>query len=154
MDAEKKLLEKTGLDYEMLDAGCCGMAGYFGYEKGLHYKVGLAAGERVLLPAVRKAAKETLIIADGFSCREQIEQGTDRQALHLAQVLQMGLRERGKKEPRPYPEKEYVSGMKLKKPPESAKVVIALVGAAALLASFILIRKKMKHHFKHNIQET
>lgn len=150
MDSEKQLLKKTMLDYELLDAGCCGMAGYFGYEKGLHYKVGLAAGERVLLPTVRKAAKETLIIADGFSCREQIDQGTDRQALHLVQVLQMGLREQGKKKPRPYPEKEYVAGMKLKKPPESAKqAVIALVGAAALMASFILIREKMKHHFKH-----
>ena len=69
------------------------MAGYFGYEKGDHYDVSIKAGERVLLPAVRKAARKTIIIADGFSCREQIEQETDRKGLHLAQVLQMALRE-------------------------------------------------------------
>src|SRR5213080_620764 len=57
-----------------------------------HYDVSIKAGERVLLPAVRHADKDTLIIADGFSCREQIAQTTDRQALHLAQVLQMALR--------------------------------------------------------------
>ena len=79
------------LDYQMLDSGCCGMAGYFGYESGKHYEVGKAAGERVLLPAVRKVDADTLIIADGFSCREQIEQGTNRKGLHLAQVIQKAL---------------------------------------------------------------
>jgi Fe-S oxidoreductase len=90
-DYDEILLNKTGLNYELLDSGCCGMAGYFGYEKGKHYEVSLAAGERILLPAVRKAAKSTLIISDGFSCREQILQCSDRKAVHLAQVLQMGL---------------------------------------------------------------
>ena len=75
----------------MLDSGCCGMAGYFGYEKGDHYDVSIKAGERVLLPAVRNAAETTIIIADGFSCREQIEQETDRKGLHLAQVLANGI---------------------------------------------------------------
>ena len=91
MDCDNELLKKMKLDYQMLDSGCCGMAGYFGYESGKHYEVGKAAGERVLLPAVRKAAADTLIIADGFSCREQIEQGTNRKGLHLAQVLQKAL---------------------------------------------------------------
>src|SRR5699024_12090586 len=58
---------------------------------GEHYEVSIKAGERVLLPAVRDADEETLIIADGFSCREQIEQLTDRKGLHLAEVLQMAL---------------------------------------------------------------
>jgi hypothetical protein len=67
------------------------MAGSFGFEKD-HYDVSIKCGERVLLPAVRAAAKDTLIIADGFSCREQIAQATGRQALHLAQVIQLALR--------------------------------------------------------------
>jgi Fe-S oxidoreductase len=91
MDAEEAVMEKLGLDFEVLDSGCCGMAGSFGFEKE-KYDVSIACGERVLLPAVRAAEKDTLIIADGFSCREQILQTTDREPLHLAQVLQMALR--------------------------------------------------------------
>jgi FAD/FMN-containing dehydrogenase/Fe-S oxidoreductase len=82
-DAE--LLRRTGLDVEVLDAGCCGMAGAFGFEAE-HYEVSMAVGERALLPAVR-AAPEAIVIADGFSCRTQIEQGTGRRAWHLAEVL-------------------------------------------------------------------
>lgn len=93
MAHEEKLLKKMKLDFKILDSGCCGLAGYFGYEKGQNYEISIKAGERVLLPAVRNADKETLIIADGFSCREQIEQETDRHGLHLAQVLQMALHE-------------------------------------------------------------
>jgi len=89
---EEKILDKLGLDYELLDAGCCGMAGSFGFEKGEHYEVSMKAGERVLLPAVRGADKDTLLLTDGFSCQEQIEQSTGRRALHLSQVLQMALR--------------------------------------------------------------
>ena len=91
-DTEKKLLEKMELDFELLDSGCCGMAGSFGFERN-HYDVSMAVGELVVLPAVRKAAPGTLIITDGFSCREQIEQATGRQALHIAEVLQMALHE-------------------------------------------------------------
>ena len=90
MNAEEAVLSKLGLDFNVLDSGCCGMAGAFGFEKE-HYDVSIKVGERVLLPAVRKADHETMIIADGFSCREQIEQTTHRKALHLAQVLQMSL---------------------------------------------------------------
>jgi FAD/FMN-containing dehydrogenase/Fe-S oxidoreductase len=89
---EQQLLARLGLDAEVLDAGCCGLAGSFGYERGERYQVSIKAGERVLLPAVRTAAEDTLIIADGFSCQEQIAHGTDRRALHLAQVLQLALR--------------------------------------------------------------
>jgi FAD/FMN-containing dehydrogenase/Fe-S oxidoreductase len=84
---EKKLLERMGADVEELDAGCCGMAGGWGYETG-HYDVSVACGERMLLPKVREAAADTLVVADGFSCRSQIEQGdTGRRALHLGQAL-------------------------------------------------------------------
>ncbi len=81
-----QLLEQTGLELECPDSGCCGMAGAWGYEKA-HYDVSMACGERVLFPEVRKAARDTLIVTDGFSCRTQIEQGTGRRALHLAEVL-------------------------------------------------------------------
>jgi Fe-S oxidoreductase len=91
MDAEEALLQRMGLDADVLDSGCCGMAGAFGFEPGDHYKVSVAAGERVLLPAVRDGSRETLVVANGFSCREQIAQGTGRQALHLADVLQQAL---------------------------------------------------------------
>ena len=85
--SEYRLLENMGLELERLDSGCCGMAGAFGFEKE-KYEVSMGAGERVLLPRVREADSETLIIANGFSCRTQIEQATDRQAVHLAEVLE------------------------------------------------------------------
>jgi Fe-S oxidoreductase len=88
---EEEILRRMGLDVEVLDAGCCGMAGSFGFERGSRYEVSVKAGERVLLPAVRRAAPDTLIVADGFSCREQIAQGAGRDALHLAQVIATGL---------------------------------------------------------------
>ena len=86
MKAERALLEQTGAQLEVLDAGCCGMAGPFGFERD-KYAVSQMLGERVLLPAVRRAEQDTLIITDGFSCREQIAQGTSRRAVHLAEVL-------------------------------------------------------------------
>ena len=67
------------------------MAGAFGFQRE-HYDVAMKVGERVILPAVRAARKDTLIIADGFSCREQIAQATGRQPLHLAEVLASGMR--------------------------------------------------------------
>ena len=89
---EKQVMQKMGLEYRLLESGCCGMAGAFGYEKE-HYDLSVAVGERVLLPEVRKAEESTLIIADGFSCQSQIEQQTGRKALHLAEVLAMGAKE-------------------------------------------------------------
>jgi Fe-S oxidoreductase len=83
--AEEQLFQKMGLDYQILDSGCCGMAGSFGFEKD-HYKISVDIGELVLLPAVRNAGA-ALIIADGFSCREQILQLTGRRALHISEVL-------------------------------------------------------------------
>ena len=107
MGPELTVLKKLGLDFELLDSGCCGMAGSFGFEKA-HYDVSIKCGERVLLPAVRNAAKDTLIITDGFSCREQIAQTTDRQALHLAQVIQMALHEDRNGLAGVYPETEFI----------------------------------------------
>jgi Fe-S oxidoreductase len=90
MEDDEELFEKIGLDFEMIDSGCCGMAGAFGFEKD-HYDVSMACGERVLLPAVRHASEEALIVADGFSCREQIRQATGRKGLHLAQIMKMAI---------------------------------------------------------------
>jgi hypothetical protein len=67
------------------------MAGAFGFERGEHYELSMQIGERALLPAVRSAPEGTLLIADGFSCREQIAQSTRRRALHLAEVLETAL---------------------------------------------------------------
>ena len=92
MTAEESLLHRIGIDFAAPAPGCCGMAGSFGFERDNDkYDISQAIGELELLPAVRKAPADWLVIADGFSCREQIAQGTNRRALHLAEVLQMAL---------------------------------------------------------------
>ncbi|HJW55625.1 MAG TPA: FAD-binding and (Fe-S)-binding domain-containing protein [Burkholderiaceae bacterium] len=90
MDADQSVMKQLGLDVEMLDAGCCGMAGSFGFERD-KYEVSMRCAERVLLPAIRGAGPDTLIVADGFSCREQITQATDARPLHLAQLLLLAI---------------------------------------------------------------
>ncbi|HEX2830592.1 MAG TPA: FAD-binding and (Fe-S)-binding domain-containing protein [Burkholderiales bacterium] len=89
-DALAHALDNLGLDYTLLDSGCCGMAGSFGFEAD-KYEVSIACAERVLAPAVREARDDTLVIANGFSCREQIRQLTGRRALHLADVCKLAL---------------------------------------------------------------
>jgi FAD/FMN-containing dehydrogenase/Fe-S oxidoreductase len=89
MTDEEALLAKTGATVQSLDSGCCGMAGSFGFDRH-KYSISIAAAERVLLPAIRASSGETLIVSDGFSCREQIAQTTGRHALHLADVLKLG----------------------------------------------------------------
>ncbi|WP_063731542.1 FAD-binding and (Fe-S)-binding domain-containing protein [Streptomyces sp. RTd22] len=88
--ADGTLLHRMGVDNTSLASGCCGLAGNFGFERG-HYDVSVAAGEQVLLPAVRAAAPGTRILADGFSCRTQIAQRTDRTGTHLAQLIARAL---------------------------------------------------------------
>jgi len=86
MTDEVAILRRTGAEVNVLDSGCCGMAGPFGFERE-KFEVSQALGERVLLPAVRGAAPETILVSDGFSCREQISQNTDRRAVHFAEVI-------------------------------------------------------------------
>jgi FAD/FMN-containing dehydrogenase/Fe-S oxidoreductase len=86
MAHEEALLRKTGASVHVLDSGCCGMAGPFGFERE-KFEISQLIGERVLLPAVRQAAPGTVIVTDGFSCREQIFQATGRRALHIAELL-------------------------------------------------------------------
>jgi Fe-S oxidoreductase len=90
MSADQKLYERMGLDFDLLDSGCCGLAGSWGFEEG-HYDLSVKIGERRLLPAVRDCGESTLVIADGFSCKTQIEQLAGRKALHTAEVVAMAL---------------------------------------------------------------
>ena len=90
MSAEETILKGMGVNVYAPAPGCCGMAGSFGFESH-KYDVSIAIGELELLPAVRQALPDTLIIADGFSCREQISQCTGRRALHLAEAIKMVL---------------------------------------------------------------
>jgi hypothetical protein len=106
MTAEESLLRRIGIDFQSPAPGCCGMAGSFGFEQD-KYEISAAIGELELLPAVRKVPPDWLIIADGFSCREQISQMTDRNVLHLAEVLQMAL-EPDLQSADPYPESALV----------------------------------------------
>jgi FAD/FMN-containing dehydrogenase/Fe-S oxidoreductase len=107
MTDEESVLERMGIEHESPAPGCCGMAGSFGFESG-KYEVSIAVGELELLPAVRQAPEETLIIADGFSCREQIAQCTSREALHLAEVIQFALGEQNLPVPGASPERALV----------------------------------------------
>ena len=94
-DAERGVLERMGVDAQSPASGCCGLAGSWGFEKDKH-EISMACGERVLFPAVREAGAETTVLADGFSCRTQIEQGTGRHAVHLAQLIKAGLADGGR----------------------------------------------------------
>ena len=131
---EKALLEKIGLTVDAPETGCCGMAGSFGFEKA-HYDVSVKCGERVLFPAVRNAPREALIVADGFSCREQIADLTNRRTLHLAQVLQMALRERRDAPADAFPERRYpaVVDAPARPSPWFLAIPVLLAGAAWLL---------------------
>jgi len=140
-DAENSVMKKMGLDCNVLASGCCGMAGSFGFESD-KYDVSIAIGERKLLPAVRKAPLSTLIMADGFSCREQISQETGRHAMHLAEVIQMGLHQKESSEPDVYPEKALVDRRKStrRKARLQALAVLASIGAGVL--GLTLFRKR------------
>ncbi|MCW7940701.1 dimethylmenaquinone methyltransferase [Streptomyces hygroscopicus] len=90
-DADRELMRRAHIDADVLDEGCCGLAGNFGFERG-HHEVSMAVAEQGVLPAVRAASPSSLLLADGFSCRTQIEQAdTGRRALHLAEALALGL---------------------------------------------------------------
>jgi FAD/FMN-containing dehydrogenase/Fe-S oxidoreductase len=90
-EPDERVLQKLGVDATWLDDGCCGMAGAFGFEAGEHYEVSMQVGELGYLPHVREAAADQLIVSDGFSCREQGLQCTERQVLHLADVAWLAL---------------------------------------------------------------
>ncbi|MFM0056809.1 FAD-binding and (Fe-S)-binding domain-containing protein [Paraburkholderia phytofirmans] len=90
MQGDTALLNKLGVKWKLLDTGCCGMAGSFGFNTE-HHALSTKIGEDTLFPAVRTAGAETIVLTNGFSCREQIEQGTGRHAMHIAQLAQRAL---------------------------------------------------------------
>jgi hypothetical protein len=135
MTDEEAVLTRMGIDHQSPAPGCCGMAGSFGFEQE-KYEVSIAIGELELLPAVRRASAETLIIADGFSCREQIAQCTDRHALHLAEVIQLALRKRLPAPPGIYPEQASLARRKAEIRRSMRRA--GLVGAAMVAACTIL----------------
>ena len=89
-DDDRAVMAALGIEAEVLDSGCCGLAGNFGFEKG-HYEVSMACAERVLLPAVRAADPDVAVLADGFSCRTQLRQAGTREPVHLAQLAAAAL---------------------------------------------------------------
>jgi FAD/FMN-containing dehydrogenase/Fe-S oxidoreductase len=137
--SEQDLLGKMGLRAETVDSGCCGMAGAFGYESD-HYETGLKCGERALLPAVRAAGRDQLIVTDGFSCREMILQETSRRPLHVAQVMQMALR--GASRPLPAERPRGAPGWML----ASARAIGRVAGAARVLASGTARQQERMQH--------
>jgi Fe-S oxidoreductase len=86
VDCDTAVLDRMQVGWDMPDSGCCGLAGAWGYETN-KYELSMAIGERALFPAVRDADPATVVLADGFSCRTQIEQGTGRRPMHLAQLI-------------------------------------------------------------------
>jgi FAD/FMN-containing dehydrogenase/Fe-S oxidoreductase len=135
MTAEESLLSRLGVQFQSPAPGCCGMAGSFGFEHD-KYEVSAAIGELELLPAVRQAPTDWLIIADGFSCREQIAQGTGRHALHLAEVLQMALQPSALDKDDPYPESRLVRERQAE---VTASMKRAGIAAGALAATSLLL---------------
>ncbi len=135
------LLERLGLTVEQPEPGCCGMAGSFGFERGAKAEVAARCGERNLLPAVRGAPKTTLVIADGFSCREQIAQHTDRRALHFAQVLRLAKLQGPDGPEAPYPERGWVTAGVGPRPRSPWKT--GLVAAGALATTALLLRARV-----------
>ncbi|HWJ46861.1 MAG TPA: FAD-linked oxidase C-terminal domain-containing protein [Candidatus Udaeobacter sp.] len=142
MTAEESLLRRLGIDFTAPAPGCCGMAGSFGFHAE-HYEVSQTIGELELLPAVRQAPPDWLIIADGFSCREQIAQSTPRRALHVAEVLQMALHPIALDKDDPYPESRAIFKQEQEvkaSMTRAAKTVGAAAGAG--LAIWLLTRKR------------
>jgi hypothetical protein len=133
MQATQQLLDAMGIKAEMLDSGCCGMAGSFGYECG-HYDISMKVGEFQLLPRVRSSDRDDLVIADGFSCREQIAQTTERRALHLAEVLAIALHDGPRGPTDGLPEANYVQEpARLRWKPVVAIAALAIAAAARLI---------------------
>jgi FAD/FMN-containing dehydrogenase/Fe-S oxidoreductase len=137
MDSETELLKRLGVDATLLDTGCCGMAGSFGFEAGEKYRVSMAIGELDVLPKVRRAAADALVIADGFSCREQIQGSTTRRALHVAEVARMAIAEA--------PGASRDDRVRVRDARLSPALALALVGAIALAVSALAVGHRRGH---------
>ncbi|HVU25808.1 MAG TPA: FAD-binding and (Fe-S)-binding domain-containing protein [Opitutus sp.] len=137
LTAEERVLQRLGVDYEMPEPGCCGMAGAFGFEGGAHYRVSIACGERALLPKIRAADPATLIVANGFSCRKQIELTTNRRALHLVHLLVLAQREAdGHPGPRQLAENAVLPAARRDSGILAASLVIAVCAVGVIVAGW------------------
>ena len=134
------------------------MAGSFGFKRE-HFDTSLKIGNLVLLPAVRTASKETLVVADGFSCREQIRQSTDRRGLHVAELLHLSMKkavERGRGIVRgnghvPYPEQSYFRQNRI--PSDGASLGLGmgvLLGFSALLIGMAVVKGQRSEKSTHS----
>jgi hypothetical protein len=139
-DADEAILKRMYADAEIPASGCCGLAGSWGFERE-KFDISMACGERVLFPAVRRAERSTVILADGFSCRTQIEQGTQRRAIHLAQLIRQAISDRAPL-PADFPERAF-------EPPSAARVTAArgtalAIGAGGLVAGGVQLRRRIR----------
>jgi Fe-S oxidoreductase len=128
VESEEGVLKRLGLDYDLPNNGCCGLAGSFGFERD-KYEVSMDVAKLELEPLLQKAKPETIVIADGFSCREQVLQASDREGLHVAEVIQMAVR--GER-PGAYPEKRVVGERKRHVRNSMIRSGAALLGMGAL----------------------
>jgi FAD/FMN-containing dehydrogenase/Fe-S oxidoreductase len=142
MRPEQELLEQMGVEAELVTGGCCGLAGSWGFEAG-HHDISMQVGEQALLPKVREADPATVIVANGFSCKTQIEQGgTGRRALHVAEVMKLA-REHGVTGPGgAYPERGLSGRPQPDSRPGRRLAVAAGVGAAAAAGAGLALRAR------------
>jgi Fe-S oxidoreductase len=136
MSAEQRIYGRMGLEADLLDSGCCGLAGSFGFERE-HHEISLQIGEHKLMPMVREAAQDTLVIADGFSCKTQVEQMTERRPLHTAQVIKMAIDQgpagvAGGRPERDYPDVRADGGRPKRKLAAAGGVATVVASGAAL----------------------
>ena len=141
--AETHVFGQMHLEHERLESGCCGMAGAFGFQAA-HYDMSLACGERVLLPKVRDAKPETIVVADGFSCREQIAQTTSRRALHPAEVMKMALDDRGYSRDDAYPESRFMPDVAARKRQVILRgyAALGMLVAGAIATSALILKRR------------
>ncbi|HEY4440639.1 MAG TPA: FAD-binding and (Fe-S)-binding domain-containing protein [Candidatus Elarobacter sp.] len=146
LDGDRRALERIGAEVQVLDDGCCGMAGAFGFEAGEHYDVSIACGELAYLPAVRDAQPEEIVIGGGFSCREQAQQTTPRQALHLADVLWLALQYGAAGPPGPFPERAAMpdAAASQRRARRDGFAGIVVVSALCVVAAFAMLQRKGK----------
>jgi FAD/FMN-containing dehydrogenase/Fe-S oxidoreductase len=137
---EKKLLEDMQMKVRVLSDTCCGMAGSFGFEED-HYDISSKVGEHGMLPAVRKAGLNEVIVADGFSCREQISQMTSRHGLHIAEVLQLAIQQGPAGPDDPLPERQFVEPHKRAIQNSKMQALALLGGLSAVIGGAIAARK-------------
>jgi Fe-S oxidoreductase len=139
-EAEVEILKRMGLEVEQPTLGCCGHAGAFGYESE-HYPISMQIGEQILLPKIRSTPSDTIIVADGFSCRQQIEDGSGRWAMHPAEVIALAMDSAGRP-PQPIPERRYLDAAATPNKPALVAAGMGVVAVAALAAIVLARRAK------------